>query len=307
MSNVLAPGGVTPDVSPDTSPSPASPAPTGAAARPARRWTGLARRPGVVLAVAVIATAILWAFLPGWFTSYDPVAGVPADHLQPPGAAHWFGTDHLGRDVFTRVVHGSALSLQAALIAVGIGLVAGSVIGLFSGFAGGVVDDLLMRGVDVLLAIPGLLLSLTVVTVLGFGTVNVAVAVGVASVATFARVMRGEVLRVKQAIFVEAAQACGVRWLRILGRHVLPNSTGPVVVLAALEFGQAILAVSALSFLGFGAAPPQPEWGSLVAEGRNFIATSWWLTTLPGLVVVAVVLAANRLSRALDSERRSSW
>lgn len=296
MTELIAPVAPTPPAEP-------VPAPEG---RDRGRLRRLAR-PGLVLAVAVVAVALLWAFLPGWFTGHDPIAGVPAEHLRPPSADHWFGTDHLGRDLFARVVHGSALSLQAALIAVLIGLLAGSAIGLVSGFAGGAVDDVLMRVVDVLLAIPGLLLSLAVVTVLGFGTVNVAVAVGVASVATFARVMRGEVLRVRQATFVEAAFASGVRWSGVLRRHVLPNSASPVVVLAALEFGQAILAVSALSFLGFGAAPPAPEWGSLISEGRNHLATSWWLTTLPGLVVVAVVLAASRIGRALGGDRGATW
>ncbi|WP_198664031.1 ABC transporter permease [Jiangella endophytica] len=293
---------------------PVAPAPPGGPAEPVpaaeRRDRGLVRRllrPGLVVAIAVVSVALLWAFVPGWFTGHDPITGVPAQNLRPPGADHWFGTDHLGRDLFARVVHGSALSLQAALIAVLIGLLAGSTIGLLSGFAGGAVDDVLMRVVDVLLAIPGLLLSLAVVTVLGFGTVNVAVAVGVASVATFARVMRGEVLRVRQATYIEAAFASGVRWTGVLRRHVLPNSAGPVVVLAALEFGQAILAVSALSFLGFGAAPPAPEWGSLISEGRNHLATSWWLTTLPGLVVIAVVLATSRISRALGGDGSTTW
>jgi len=162
-----------------------------------------------------------------------------------------------------------------------------------------------MRVADVLLAIPSLLLSLTIVTVLGFGTVNVAVAVGVASIATIARIMRSEVVRVRTAQYVEAATANGNRWWRVLLVHVLPNAAGPVLVLAALEFGTAILAVSSLSFLGYGAQPPAPEWGSLVATGRDYIATSWWLTTIPGLVIAVTVLAGNRVARALDTERRA--
>jgi len=267
-----------------------------------RRALWLVRRPGLVLAVLAIALALAWAVWPAAFAPYSPTVGVPADKLQGPSAQYWFGTDYLGRDLFSRVVHGSALSLKATAIAVAIALVAGSGIGLVAGFVGGVVDDVLMRVVDVLLAVPGLLLSLAVVTVLGFGTTNVAIAVGVAAVASFARVMRAEVLRVRESVFVEAAAASGVGRLTIVRRHVLPNSSGPVLVLSALEFGSAILAVSALSFLGFGAAPPAPEWGSLVSEGRSYLATSWWLTTLPGLVVVAVVLSANRVSRALDGE-----
>jgi peptide/nickel transport system permease protein len=200
------------------------------------------------------------------------------------------------------VVHGAGLSLQATILAVGVGLVAGSAIGLLAGFVGRWVDEALMRGVDVLLAVPSLLLSLALVTALGFGTVKIAVAVGVGTVASFARVMRSEVLRVRTSGYVEAAQSCGVRWYGVLGRHVLPNAYGPVLVLATLEFGVAVLAVSALSFLGYGAPPPAPEWGSLVAEGRNYLATAWWLTALPGLTVALTVLAAGRVARALDGE-----
>jgi len=158
----------------------------------------------------------------------------------------------------------------------------------------------IMRVVDVLLSIPALFLSLALVTALGYGTVEVAVAVGIASVAAFARVMRAEVLRVRTAVFVEAAHSSGARWYSVLARHVLPNSLGPVLVLATLELATAVLAVSSLSFLGYGAKPPTPEWGSLVATGRDFLGSGWWLTTLPGLVVVATVLAANRIARALE-------
>jgi peptide/nickel transport system permease protein len=262
-------------------------------------------RPTLTIAVVWLALVVLAALVPGALTHHDPLAADPAARLTSPDAAHWFGTDQLGRDLYTRVVHGTALTLQAAVLAIVIGLVGGSLVGLVAGFVGGVVDAVLMRVADVLLAIPSLLLSLTIVTVLGFGTVNVAVAVGVASIATIARIMRSEVVRVRTAQYVEAAAANGNRWWRVLLVHVLPNAAGPVLVLAALEFGTAILAVSSLSFLGYGAQPPQPEWGSLVATGRDFIATSWWLTTIPGLVIAVTVLAGNRLARALDTERRS--
>ncbi|OZE80476.1 peptide ABC transporter permease [Rhodococcus sp. 15-649-2-2] len=253
--------------------------------------------------VVVLLLALGFALFPTVFASGDPLVGTPADKLQAPSAAHWFGTDNIGRDVFTRVVHGSGLSLTATLLAVGIALVVGSIIGLVSGAVGGVVDAVLMRIVDVLLSIPTLLLSLALVTALGFGTVNVAIAVGVTLIANFARVMRSEVLRVRRSLYVEAAYASGVRWFDVFRRHILRNSYGPVIALAAVEFGMAVLAVSALSFLGFGAAPPTPEWGSLISEGRNFLATAWWMTTLPGLVIVAVVVSAHRVGHAL--ERRS--
>lgn len=268
-----------------------------------RRLIGLLRRPAVVLAAVWLALIVIAALWPSLLAPGDPLLGVPADKLQAPSAAHLFGTDQIGRDLYTRVVHGTQLTLSAAAIAVGGGMLVGALLGVIAGFAGGRVDELIMRGADVLLAIPGLLLSLAIITALGFGTVNVAIAVGAASVASVARIMRSEVLRVRSAPYVEAAQASGNRWLRVLGTHVLPNSLGPVVVLSVLELGGAILAVSSLSFLGYGAQPPLAEWGSLVSGGRDYLRYAWWLTTFPGIAIALTVLSANRLSRALDSDR----
>ncbi|MFI7001856.1 ABC transporter permease [Nocardia sp. NPDC050175] len=266
---------------------------------PVPRWKWLRDNAVLVLSGVVVLLAVGWALFPSVFAGGDPLVGVPAQKFQSPSAQHWFGTDNLGRDLYTRMVHGAGLSLTATLAAVGIALITGSVLGLLSGAAGGIVDAAVMRVVDVLLSIPALLLSLALVTALGFGTRNVAIAVGVSLVANFARVMRSEVLRVRHAVFVEAAQASGVRWYTVLLRHVLPNSYQPVLALAAVEFGMAVLSISALSFLGYGAKPPTPEWGSLISEGRNYLATAWWMTTLPGLVIVAVVVAAQRLGRAV--------
>ncbi|CAM3536937.1 ABC transporter permease [Occultella aeris] len=264
----------------------------------------LVRRPGLLLAFAVLAVALVAALWPTILTSGDPYAAVPAERMQAPSAQHLFGTDQLGRDLYTRVVHGSALSLSSAALAVVFGLSTGSLVGLVAGFFGGWADSALMRFVDVLLAIPGILLSLAMITALGFGTINVAIAVGVGSVASCARIMRSQVLSVRTSDYVEAAIAGGATRWRVLVRHILPNSAAPVLVLAALDLGGAILAVSSLSFLGFGVQPPTPEWGALVAQGRDYLATAWWLTALPGLTVVATVLAANHIARSLDSERK---
>ncbi|SHN27839.1 ABC transporter permease [Cryptosporangium aurantiacum] len=284
----------------DTRPSTDVPAAAPASPSRARRAVRfLIRRPGLVLSILFVAAVLLAAFVPSLFTSRDPLVGVPAEKLQAPSAEHLFGTDQTGRDLFARVIHGANLSLRATVIAVAVALVVGSLIGLLAGFVGGWLDDIAMRIVDVLLAIPQLLLTLALVTVLGFGTTNVAIAVGLSTVANFARLMRAEVLRVRTATYVEAARATGARWYSILRRHVLPNAMGPIGAYAALDFGLAILAVSTLSFLGFGAEPPTPEWGSLVSTGRDYLATAWWLTTLPGLTVAATVLATNRISRAL--------
>lgn len=259
-------------------------------------------RPTVVLSWIILAVAVLWALAPGWFTSFDPISGDAAAALQAPDAVHLFGTDATGRDMFARVVHGAINSLSGALIAVTVGLAAGTLLGVIAGTIGGFIDDIIMRIVDVLLSIPSLLLALSIIIILGFGTVQISIAVGVGSVASFARLTRSEVLRVRSTDYIEAAYGSGGRFWAVLFRHVLPNSLTPVFALAALNFGGAILAISALGFLGYGAPPPTPEWGLMIAEGRNYIATAWWLTSLPGLVVVVVVLAANRLS-AVAAER----
>ncbi|EIV92544.1 ABC transporter permease [Frankia sp. QA3] len=274
----------------------------GLGARVYRAIRFFAHRPGLLLSIVLVVLVIVAAFWPGWLSGRDPLRGDPSDSFRAPSAAHWFGTDALGRDEYSRVVHGAQLSLKATLIAVAVAFVVGALLGLVAGCAGRWVEGLLMRFVDVLLSIPGLLLSLAMVTALGYGTVKVAIAVGIASVAAFARVMRAEVLRVRHATYVEASRSCGARWYFVLRRHVLPNSIGPVLVLATLDFGAAILSVSSLSFLGYGAPPPAPEWGTLVATGRNYLANAWWLTALPGLTIAATVLATNRIARALDGE-----
>jgi peptide/nickel transport system permease protein len=262
------------------------------------------RRPGLILATAFVLFVVVSALFPQLFTGFDPYATSPADKLTGPSTTHLFGTDELGRDLYTRVLYGSTLTIKATLGAVSMAVVAGLALGVIAGFFGGWVDALLMRFVDVLLAIPRLLLALTIVTALGFGTLPVAIAVGVAIVPAFARITRAEVLRVTALPYIEAARTSGASWLRVLGRHVLPNSWGPVAVLAVLDLGVAILAISALSFLGFGAAPPAAEWGTLISAGRNFLITSPWLSLLPGLFVGLVVFSLNHISKSLEELQR---
>lgn len=264
----------------------------------------LLRRPGFLLAVAIVAFALLAALAPHLLSSYAPYATSPADKLTAPNAAHWFGTDELGRDLYTRVVHGSSLSVQAALLAVGIAMAGGLSLGVISGFAGGRIDAVIMRLIDVLLALPGLLLALAIVTAIGFGTLPVAIAVGVGITPGFARTTRAEVLRVKTLPYVEAARLGGASWTRTLLRHILPNAWGPVAVLATLDFGAAILATAGLSFLGFGAEPPAAEWGTLIANGRHFLMTAPWVSLLPGLFVVAIVFSFNHIARTLEEIQR---
>ncbi|WP_157371010.1 ABC transporter permease [Arthrobacter sp. Leaf141] len=258
--------------------------------------------PTVALSFLVLLIVVLWSLVPGVFTSFSPVTGETAAKLAAPSAQHWFGTDYLGRDQYARVVHGTASSVTSALVAVIIGLVVGSAIGLASGFRGGWVDTTLGRFVDVLLAIPGFLLAVVIVSSLGFQTINAAIATGVSAVAVFARLMRAEVIRVRRAAFVEASYLQGGNRLQALLGHVLPNAYRPVLVLAVLQFGTSILVIASLAFLGYGDPPPASDWGLLVASGKTY-PTAPWLVYAPALVIVATVLAVNRISRWLRSTR----
>jgi len=274
------------------------------AAIPLARVRGLRLPPlGLILAWGVLALVMAWAIAPGVFAWQSPLQGISGQQLREPGAAHWLGTDGLGRDMYARVVHGARESLLGACLAVAVGLSCGTLLGLIAGARGRIVDAVVMRLVDTLLAIPSLLLSLSVIILLGFGSINAAFAVGCVSVAHFARLSRTEVLRVRRAEYVEAAFGSGGRFAAVLWRHVLPNAMTSVLALAALQFGSAILALATLGFLGYGAPPPTPEWGLLIAEGRDFLASAWWLTCAPGIVVVLVVLSAERISRSLGARR----
>lgn len=252
----------------------------------------------VLLSFLAIGVIIAWSLVPGLFTSFDPASGVPANKLLGPSAAHWLGTDHLGRDLYTRIVYGTASSVASALIAVAIGVFVGGLIGLLAGFLQGWTDIVLARLVDVLLAIPNLLLAVIVVTALGFDTTNAAIATGVSAVAVFARVMRAEVIKTRQATFIEAAYLQGgSRWY-ILLHHVLPNASRSVVSLAVLQFGLSILVIASLAFLGYGDPPPASDWGLLIAIGKDYL--KWpWLVYAPAFITIITVLSMNRISRWL--------
>lgn len=252
----------------------------------------------VILSFAFVAIVVAWSLAPELFTSQSPIKGTPANKLLGPSLQHWFGTDHLGRDVYTRVVYGSASSVTSALIAVTIAAFAGGLIGLLAGFFGGWIDTLLARLVDVLLAIPNFLLAVIVVTAIGFDTTNAAIATGVSAVAVFARVMRSEVIKTRQATFVEASYLMGGSRWHILLRHVLPNASRSVLPLAVLQFGLSILVIAGLAFLGYGDPPPASDWGLLIAIGKDYL--KWpWLVYGPAFVTIATVLSVNRISRWL--------
>ncbi len=252
------------------------------------------------LALVVLGIIVLWTLVPSWFTAYDPLVGDAADKFLPPDLQHWFGTDRAGRDTFTRVVHGTHNTVYGAITSTVIGLCVGSAIGVVAGVARGVLDTVLMRLVDVLLAFPGFLIALCIVSAFGPGTEKIAIGVGIGAVAPFARVARSEALRVVQLDFVDAARISGAKPAAVLFRHVLLNSVGPVIALVPTELGATILNIASLGFLGYGAPPPQPEWGTLLSEGRDYLAQAWWLTSLPGFVVLGTVLAVSRAGRLLQ-------
>ena len=262
------------------------------------------RQPGLLLSCLVVICLLAWTVTPNLFSGFSPTVGNLSEALEPPSRTHWFGTDELGRDLFSRVVAGTSLSLRTTLLAVLIAVVIGGSLGLVGGYTGGWIDLLLMRVIDVLLAFPLLLLAMALVTVLGFGPTQVSIAVGIAMTGTVARVMRAEVLRVRTSAYVEAATASGSSTVSILWHHVLPNARGPVLALAVIEAAQAILAIAALSYLGFGASPPTPEWGSLVASGQNYLLPAWWMSSLPGLTIAITVVAVNRIATELHDGRR---
>ena len=269
----------------------------------------LLRNRGAVAGMAVIALIVVAAALVSVVSAYNPEQIALRTKLLPPDGAHWFGTDEYGRDILTRVLYGARISLPVGLIALAIGAGIGTFVGLVSGFYGGRVDTVLMWAVDVLLAFPGLLLALLVVAILGVDLRNAMIAVGVSMVPRFARLVRGTVLSAKENLYVDAARAAGVPEHRILARHILPNVISPVIVLATLSLGTAILVAAGLAFLGLGAKPPTPEWGIMVAEGRQFLQSQWWVATFPGLVIFVTVLAVNLigdgLRDALDPKLRS--
>ncbi|ALM86870.1 peptide ABC transporter permease [Bordetella sp. N] len=254
------------------------------------------------VALVILALVLAASLFPEWFTSQSPYIGKTAQKLLPPSAAHWFGTDHLGRDVYARVVYGAWSSVTSAFIAVVIGLFAGGLVGLASGYGGAWIDALCARLIDVLLSIPNFLLAVVIVSSFGFQTTNVAIATGVAAIAVFARLMRAEVLKTRASVFVEAsALAGGSRW-HILLRHVLPNARRSVLALAVLQFGTSILVIAGLAFLGYGDPPPASDWGLLVSNGKDYPSAPW-LVYAPAAVIVATVLSVNRLSRWIRRTR----
>jgi peptide/nickel transport system permease protein len=277
----------------------------GETARITRPLARLVRRRTALVGLIIVLLVGLAAALAPMVTPFDPLEQDISKRLRPPGSRdeaghmHALGTDQLGRDILARVVYGSRIAMLVGLAAVAISGVAGLAAGLVSGYVGGRVDDLFMRLGDVQLAFPFILLAIAVIGVLGPSLLNIVIVIGVSSWVVYARVVRSEVLSIREREFVQAARALGGHGGRILVRHILPNALTPWLVVATLDMARVIVIESALSFLGLGVQPPTPTWGGMLADGRVYLATAWWLATFPGIAILVTVLGINLLGDGL--------
>ena len=252
-----------------------------------------------LVALALIAVLAACALLAPVLAPYDPLALDLAVRLKPPSPEHWLGTDSLGRDIASRILYGARISLVIGVVVVGSAGVFGTFVGLIAGYAGGLVDEALMRLTEVFLAFPALILAMAIAGALGPSLTNAIIAIAAVTWAVYARLTRGQILSLRRREFVEAARAMGASRMRIILRHLLPNALAPLMVQASFDMGSSIIAAAGLSFIGFGAQPPTPEWGVMISEGRNFINTQPWLSLFPGLAILLAVGSFNLLGDGL--------
>lgn len=246
-----------------------------------------------VIGVIIILALVFCALFAPLIAPYGYDDQNIANALQGPSAEHIFGTDNFGRDIFSRVIYGSRISLQVGLLAVSVAIVVGGTLGALAAFYGGKTDSIIMRCMDVLMAIPGMLLAIAIAASLGPGLSNMMIAIGVGSVPSYARVVRAAVLTVKEQEYIEAARSIGANDYRIILKHILPNALAPIIVQATLGVAGAILSCATLSFLGLGIAPPVPEWGSMLSAARQYLRSDWYMATFPGLFIMLTVYALN--------------
>ena len=257
-----------------------------------RRLLALSHNPMAMLGLIIILAWAVAAIIAPFTSLRDPLAQAITDRLKMPSASYWFGTDELGRDVFSRVIYGARISLPIGFVVIIFAMIMGSIVGASAGYIGGTYDLLIMRLVDITLAFPSIVLALAIAAVLGPSITNALIAMVLVWWPEYARLMRSQVLSVKNNEYVLSAITLGVPRSRILLRHILPNTFAPLLVKASLDAGSAILNIAALSFIGLGAVPPTPEWGAMISTGR-YQFYSWWLTTFPGLAILSVVLGYN--------------
>ena len=274
-------------------------------------WMRLKKNKMAMAGLFMLLAMILIAVFAGIIADYDTEAiqqNMP-ERKQTPSAKHWFGTDNFGRDVFARIIHGSRISLSMSIIAMAIAVAIGAVIGAIAGYYGGKTDNILMRFMDILLAIPPMLMSISIVAALGQSMVNLLIALAIAYIPVFARVIRSSILSIKDQEFIEAAKSCGSSNGRIIFKHIIPNAIGPIIVQATLAMGATILIIASLSFMGLGVKPPSPEWGTMLYEGRDFLKGAPYLVLFPGgaitLAVISLNLLGDGLRDALDPRLRN--
>ena len=254
-----------------------------------------------LVGLGILVILVLLALFADVIADYDTVVIKQnlANRLKGPSAEHWLGTDEFGRDIFARLVHGARVSLKVGIIAVGISIILGGILGALAGFYGGRIDNIIMRIMDVFLAVPSILLAIAIVSALGPSIINLMVAISISSVPRYARIVRASVLSIRDQEFVEAARAIGANNARIIFRHIIPNSLAPVIVQGTLGVASAILSTAGLSFIGLGIQPPAPEWGSMLSGGRQYLRYAWWVTTFPGVAIMITILSLNLLGDGL--------
>ncbi len=259
----------------------------------------LSKSPLAMFGLAIILLLVFCAIFAEVISPYNPTAQDLAHMFETPSSAHWLGTDEFGRDILSRLIYGARVSLQVGFVAVGIALVLGGFLGAVSGYYGGRLDNAIMRVMDVLLSIPQTLLAIAIVAALGPSLMNLMIAVGISAVPTYARIVRGSVLSIRNMEFIEAARAVGSPDLRIILKHIIPNSMAPIIVQSTLGVASAILNAAGLSFIGLGIQPPNPEWGAMLSGGRQYIRDFPHMTLYPGLAIMFTILALNFLGDGL--------
>ena len=262
-------------------------------------WRRFRRHRPALLGLIILLSFLVLTLAAPWITPYDPTAQRLTQALIPPSAEHPLGTDHLGRDILARILYGTRYSMVISILAVAIGLVVGVPLGAISGYYGGWVDMVIQRIADTLLSFPSILLALSMVAVLGVGLQNVIISVGVGTIPSFIRLVRGTVLSLREETYVEAARCIGVSDWQIIWRHIMRNAMAPVIVQATLSMGTTLLVAAGLGFLGLGVQPPTPEWGTMLGEGRQYIFSAPYMATFPGLAIFLTVLGFNLVGDGL--------
>ena len=262
-------------------------------------WQHFVRNKGAVIGMVILAVIVFSAVFADMISPYHPYKQNLSEALQYPSAQHWFGTDEFGRDIFSRILHGGRISLMVGFVSVAMACVGGSLFGAFSGYVGGWLDTLIMRMMDVLLAIPSILLNLSIIVALGSSVFNMMLAVAISNLPRYCRIMRASVLQLKTLEYVEAARLAGGNSIYIVSRHIILNSLAPIIVQASLNVGSAIIACAGLSFIGVGIKAPAPEWGAMLANGRDLLRRYSYTTVFPGLAIILTVLSLNMMGDGL--------